>query len=518
VHKVADLDACYAELLRPGGDELARGPTRTGALSPPTLTAASRTRTTGTTNLDFMAVMRAAQSIAESIVLEDLLGRLMRISLETAGAERGALLLEKDGALVVVAEASAASPSPFERRDVPLHAWDGPRSILSFVKRALESVVLGEATKEARFSSDRYLERSKVRSILAMPIIKQGRLIGALYLENNLAAHAFTAERVEVLHALAGQMATSLENAKLYEELSRALAEAKKSVQLKSQFLANTSHELRTPLNTIINVPEGILAQLSEPEVVHCNGCGARFEKEEGQHVGPDTPCDLCGARALAVRKEWVSTMAPGEMVPLLRAIESSGHYLLDIVNSILDYSRIEAGQARMQPEPVDLRQLFQKIEEGLKPLATRKRIGLSFLLTDEDMPQVLADPVKLRQILNNLVGNAVKFSPAGRNVEVRGRMIDGETYEVSVRDEGIGIPKDQQEVIFESFRQVDGGDTRTHGGTGLGLAISKKLTEMHGGTIAVESEPTKGSVFRMHLPLKGPRQGHPEVTHEALA
>ncbi|GMU66082.1 MAG: hypothetical protein AMXMBFR36_23560 [Acidobacteriota bacterium] len=262
---------------------------------------------------------------------------------------------------------------------------------------------------------------------------------------------------------------------RLAEELdrrTRELGEANRRIQeanrAKSQFLANMSHELRTPLNSIIGFSEILgdkLAGKVEP----------RFEKFLGN-------------------------------------IHSSGRHLLGLINNILDLSKIEAGKMELVFEPVSVSDLVQGVASVMHGLTAQKGIRLE-VTTDRDLPPMIADPPRVKQILYNLISNAVKFSEPGSPVRLKARAVEADLSPIAdrsilfeVSDEGIGIRSEDQQLVFEEFRQLDGGTARNMGGTGLGLALVKRFAEMHGGRVAVDSEPGSGSTFRVWLPLDATR------------
>lgn len=239
--------------------------------------------------------------------------------------------------------------------------------------------------------------------------------------------------------------------------LINAKIHAEEANRTKSEFLATMSHELRTPLNSVIGFSDALISQIF----------GLLNEKQ----------------------------------LKYLNNISISGNHLLNLINDILDISRIESGDVSLFFETVCITDILEDVKNIAIPFATSKKISLKFSAEPADL-RIYVDKTKFKQILHNLVTNALKFTPRNGHVEVEAKHY-GDIMEISVRDNGIGIPEDKLEIIFEPFKQIDSSLSRKYSGTGLGLMIVKKFVEMHGGEIRVKSELTKGSTFTILLPVK---------------
>ncbi len=277
------------------------------------------------------------------------------------------------------------------------------------------------------------------------------------------------------------------------EELSIRLLQLDK---LKNEFLANTSHELRTPLNAIINIPHALLAEIEERPVLVCQGCGALYEVEDD--VDPQMACSECGLQKLVVEQRRFPPDDADALALHLRSIVGSGQHLLGLVNDILDHSKLAAGRFQITRVPTAIGDVVTAALANVAAVARTAGVELSSKVTPD--LRVDGDHQRLVQVLINLIANAVKFSPRGGTVDVIAAL-DGAFVVLQVIDRGVGIAAEHHELIFESFRQVEGGHTRKHGGTGLGLAIVRQLVELHGGTVGVQSALGAGATFEVRLP-----------------
>jgi signal transduction histidine kinase len=298
------------------------------------------------------------------------------------------------------------------------------------------------------------------RSVLAVPLLLEQRIMGALTVWRRETGN-FAPEVVNLLQTFAAQSVLAIQNARLFREIEEKSRLLEAASQHKSQFLANMSHELRTPLNAILGYTELI--------------------------------------------QDRIYGEVPDRMQEVLDRVQKSGQHLLGLINDVLDLSKIEAGQMTLALGEYSMKEVVQSVVIGVEALAAEKRLALKVSLP-HDLPPARGDERRLTQVLLNLVGNAIKFTEAGE-VRVEVSASDG-ALRVSVSDTGPGIAEADQPRIFEEFQQVDSSGTRKKGGTGLGLAIAKRIIEMHGGRIGVESTTGAGSTFWFTLPVRVERQG----------
>jgi GAF domain-containing protein len=339
-------------------------------------------------------------------------------------------------------------------RGTPLRKGD--QGILGQLPMGREAVQVSDITAGSYSSpiSDALIEAG-YRAVVAVPLIREDHLIGALTM-NRKTPGEFPAETIELLRTFATQSALAIQNARLFREIEIKSRELEVASQHKSEFLANMSHELRTPLNAVIGFSEVLSERMF----------GDLNEKQD----------------------------------EYLKDIHASGQHLLSLINDILDLSKIEAGRMELEVTDFDLPMAIDNALTLIRERAARRSIALHTTI-DERLGQVQADERKVRQVLLNLLSNAIKFTPEGGRIDVHAVPRDG-VVKVSVTDTGVGIAPEDQEAVFEEFRQVGTADKKVEG-TGLGLALSRKFIELHGGKIWVKSQVGAGSTFTFTVPVR---------------
>ena len=402
------------------------------------------------------ALGEVGQAVSSSLDLHTVLTTIVARAVQISGLD-GGVIFEYDEAAEEFAQRAAtdsAGALAEARRTARVRKGEGVvgRTAVTLGPVQVPDITAGGAY-EGRLRET--LIEAGVRAVLAVPMLREGRLIGCLAVTRNVPGD-FPSGTMELLRTFATQSALALQNARLFWELADKSRQLEDASQHKSEFLANMSHELRTPLNAIIGFSEVLSERLY----------GEINEKQ----------------------------------TEYLRDILESGRHLLSLINDILDLSKIEAGRMELELTDFNLPATLDNAMTLVRERAGRHGIALH-MTVDERVEQVRADERKIRQVVLNLLSNAIKFTPGGGRIEVRAVPSNG-AVEVSVVDTGVGIAPEDQEAIFEEFRQV-GTAAKKVEGTGLGLALSRKFIELHAGRIRVESQVGVGSTFTFAIPMR---------------
>jgi signal transduction histidine kinase/CheY-like chemotaxis protein len=386
--------------------------------------------------------------------LKSVLQTLVESAARLCEADKATITRQKGG-VFYRAEACGFSPEFIEYvRDVPVVPERG-----TVTGRALlegQIIHIPDVLADPDYTWAEAQKLGGYRTILGVPMLREGIPVGVLALTRS-EVRPFTDKQIELVSTFADQAAIAIENVRLFDEIQDKSRQLEMASQHKSQFLASMSHELRTPLNAIIGLTEMMVTN------------AARFGTEKAQE-------------------------------PLQR-VHRAGTHLLSLINQVLDLSKIEAGKLELSPESVNLARLIDEVIGTARQLAEQNKNRL-VVESPENLGSLTVDPMRLRQILLNLLSNACKFTKQGEVTLRMRKVVDGRDWiELAVADTGIGMTPEQQAKLFEEFTQADSSTAQRYGGTGLGLAIARKLARMMGGDVTVTSEPGKGSVFTARLP-----------------
>ncbi|MEG5083757.1 AAA family ATPase [Microcoleus sp. AT8-B4] len=569
--------------------------------------------------LDLAALMKASGAIASEIELDKLLTTLMKILLESCGAQTGYLILESQGQLRVEASGEANSDRVMVLQSTPIETCL-PLSIIHYVERTQEGLIETNVSREGRFTQDAYIKTQQPKSILCAPLINQGQLIGIVYLENNLADGVFTPDRLELIKLLSSQAAIALTNARLYTQVqstqnrlnkflnaiplgisvhdakgqlvyanpvSQQLLNIQDLPKAEIEQLSKTYHIYRAGTGEIYPVEQlplvrslgGEKAQADDLELHHSDGSifveatstpifnetgnveyaiaafqdisdrkqaqktlieNVRLEQEISERKKVEAELERAKEAAVAAnlaKSIFLANMSHELRTPMnailgfsqlmnqdtnllteqkenLNIIQRSGEHLLSLINQVLDLSKVEAGRMTVSKNNLNLHHFLAEIEDMFALKAIAQSLDLRFECAADVPKYIYADEIKLRQVLINLISNAVKFTAFGsvylkvKNKQVK-TPIEAETKTTNnpqsttitfeVKDTGIGIAVEEMENLFKPFVQTASGQ-KVQQGTGLGLTISRQFVRLMGGEITVISH---GKAFTPGMPLK---------------
>jgi len=403
---------------------------------------------------ELRALGEVGQAISSTLDLETVLNTIVARAVQLSGLDGGVVFEYDEAAEEFVQRAMTDTSGALAeaRRTTRIRKGEG---VLGRTAITLEPVQVTDialpGAYEGRLRGT--LIESGVRAILAVPMVRDDQLIGCLAVTRNQPGD-FQAETIDLLRTFATQSALAIQNARLFHEIEDKSQQLETASRHKSESLANMSHELRTPLNAIIGFSEVLVDRMF----------GQLNEKQD----------------------------------EYLKDIYASGQHLLSLINDILDLSKVEAGRMELEVTDFDLPAAIDNALILVRERASRRGITLGQAM-DDLVGMIRGDERKVKQVLLNLLSNALKFTPEGGRIDVRTTVNDG-MAEISVTDTGVGIAPEDQEAIFEEFRQVGTAEKKVEG-TGLGLALSRKFIELHGGRIWVHSQPGKGSTFSFTLP-----------------
>ena len=401
------------------------------------------------------ALGEVGRAVSSTLDLETVLTTIVARAVELSGLDGGVVFEYDEGGEEFLHRVSTEVGGALAeaRRSTRVRKGEG---VVGQTALTLEPAQVVDITVPGAYESRlrENLIESGVRAVLAVPMVREGELIGCLVVSRNRPGE-FTADIIELLRTFATQSALAIQNARLFREIELKSRELEAASRHKSEFLANMSHELRTPLNAIIGFSEVLSERLF----------GELNDKQ----------------------------------TEYLKDIHTSGQHLLSLINDILDLSKIEAGKMDLELSDFDLPTTIDNALILVRERAARRGIALHRTV-DERLGQIQADERKIRQVLLNLLSNAIKFTPEGGRIEVGAQAVNG-SIEVSVTDTGVGIAPEDQKAVFEEFRQVGSAEKKVEG-TGLGLALSRKFIELHGGRISVKSQEGQGSTFTFTIPV----------------
>jgi signal transduction histidine kinase len=418
----------------------------------------ARTRELAQSVEELQALGEVSQAVNSTLDLETLLATIVAKAVQLSNTDAGVIYVfdELDQTLRVRATYGLSDDLVAAIRGQPAGASDALRRAIQD-RQPLE---IEDIRDEPPSPVREIAMRAGFRARLVVPLVGADRVVGALVIRRKQPGK-FPTSTIELLQTFAAQSVLAIQNARLFQEIEDKSRQLQLASENKSQFVSSMSHELRTPLNAIIGLTEMMVKN------------AGRFGTEKAQE-------------------------------PLQR-VNRAGTHLLGLINQVLDLSKIEAGKLELNPQTVQLAPLINDVISTAGQLAEQNKNRL-VVDAQEDLGALTVDPMRLQQILLNLLSNACKFTKAGEVKLAARKVSNGSSFvEFAVSDTGIGMTAEQQAKLFEEFTQADATTAQNFGGTGLGLAITRKLARMMGGDVTVTSEPGKGSVFTVRLPSGAP-------------
>jgi signal transduction histidine kinase len=414
----------------------------------------ARTRELGRSVNELQALGEVSQAINSTLDVENVLRTIVTKAVELSLTDAGAIYVYEEARDEFRLRATYGMSEAMIAALTDRHVGVGETHI-GDAARQRESIQVADLRDDAPSPVNDIILGAGYRALLIVPLLRPGHIVGALVVRRKEPGE-FAKSTIDLLETFADQSVLAIQNARLFREIEEKGRELELASRHKSQFLANMSHELRTPMNAILGYTELIL--------------------------------------------DNIYGEAPEKMRAVLDRVQRNGRHLLGLINDVLDLSKIEAGQLTLTLNDYSLKDVVHSVFSAVESLATTKHLALK-IEVPAALPPAHGDEHRITQVLLNLVGNAIKFTETGE-VAINATAQNG-SFTVAVRDTGPGIAKADQGKIFEEFQQADNSATRKKGGTGLGLAISKRIVELHGGRIWVESKEGHGSTFSFTVPVK---------------
>jgi signal transduction histidine kinase/HAMP domain-containing protein len=417
-----------------------------------------RTRDLARTVEELKALGEVSQTVNSTLDLETVLTSIVRHAVQISNVDAGTIYEFDETEQVFIPRINYGVSDEFIQAMRESRQRIGDKTVLGQSAERKLPVQIPDLAKVPDYPIS-YMKKTDFSALLAVPLLRKDRHIGGLVIRRKIAGE-FSESVVNLLQTFAAQSVIAIHNARLFLEIEVKGRELQTANKHKSEFLANMSHELRTPLNAILGYTELII-----------------------DNIYGDVP---------------------DKIKDILERVEKNGRHLLNLINDVLDLSKIEAGGLTLSLKDYSMKDVIQTVFTSVEALAAEKNLDLKMEVS-EDLKTGKGDEQRIAQVILNLIGNAIKFTEQG-TIVVKAN-VSNESFLISVSDTGPGLSETDQKDIFDEFRQVDSSSTRAKGGTGLGLSISKKIAEMHGGRIWVDSVLGKGSTFSFTLPIRVERQ-----------
>ncbi|BAB73957.1 trifunctional serine/threonine-protein kinase/ATP-binding protein/sensor histidine kinase [Anabaena sp. FACHB-709] len=514
--KVRNLESKYPELTAKISSQYPADFTNTNIT---TSTASEKS-----SGLDLISVIKASQTLSEVILLDNLLEKLMTIVIENAGAQTGILLLEKAGNLLIEAKASVDKDDVTVGQSIPFEdSQQLPISVINFVRRTRKDVVLSDASNEGSFILDPYIIKQDIKSIICTSILNQGKLIGILYLENNLIVGAFTADRIQILKLLSTQAAISLENARLYANLEEKIEERTRELNENNLRLRQTLHELKLTQTQLIQTEKmsslgqmvaGIAHEINNP-VSFIHGNLSHIDNYANDLL---TLIDIYRSiypEATPEIEEFLENIdvdfIKEDMPKTLSSMKIGTQRIREIVLTLRNFSRLDEADMK----PVDI---HEGIESTLLILQSRLQAkpgkpAIEIIKNYAELPKVECYTGQLNQVFMNILNNAIdsleklnrehnleEIKTDASAIAIRTEVVNPDLVAISIKDNGLGMSDSVRQRIFDPFFT-----TKPIGqGTGLGLSISYQIVvDKHRGSIECISTPGQGAEFIIQIPCR---------------